>query len=100
MARWTALAALSIGALVAAADPAQTPLRELPSDVVLTDALRRQIADVLARDKVPGYVLALVRPDAATPVEYANWGNATEDGRPMASDVRARSPLRAARRSY
>jgi hypothetical protein len=36
---------------------------------------------------VVGHALAVVRPNTAMPVKFANWGNATEDGRPMASNV-------------
>jgi hypothetical protein len=83
----------SIGALAAAAQTPRTALREPCLDVVLTDALRRQIADVLARDKVPGYALALVRPDAATPAEYANWGSAAEESNVCArSEAQGRPP--------
>jgi hypothetical protein len=72
----------------AVADDAQKPLGVSSSSRIINDELHRKLSDILAKHKVPGYALAVVRPDAATPVEFANWGNATEDGRPMASNVR------------
>jgi hypothetical protein len=70
------------------ADGAQAPFGLSLSPRIINDELHRKLSDVLSKYKVPGYALAVVRPDAATPVEFANWGNATEDGRLMASNVR------------
>jgi hypothetical protein len=71
------------------AHDAQTPFRFSSSSRIINDELYRKLSDILAKHKVPaGYALAVVRPDAATSVEFANWGNATEDGRLMASNVR------------
>jgi CubicO group peptidase (beta-lactamase class C family) len=91
MARWTSLAALALAAVSAAAeDSTQIPLAlGHGSGVVLTDALRAKLSGVLVKHGVPGYALALVRPGG---IEFTNWGNATEDGRPMAPDVRCRPP--------
>lgn len=89
MAHWVTLAICALTTAIVAAQQ-QQPLAMRP-DVVLTDALRHKLSTVLAKHSVPvGYALAIVRPGADLPVEYANWGNATEDGRPMASNVRAR----------
>jgi hypothetical protein len=92
MVRWIFLAIVGIAATAAADDTAQKSLAIDP-DVVLTAELRHKLSGVLAKHGVPGYALAVVRPSAAAPIEYANWGNATEDGRPMESNVRAHSPL-------
>jgi hypothetical protein len=77
----SALAAVVVGA-------SQTPFTAQDGHV-LTDTLHVKLSAVLAKHEVVGYALAIVRPDAAVPVEFANWGNATEDGRPMASNVRS-----------
>jgi hypothetical protein len=85
----TIIPAVLLAAIVTVvADGAQTTLGVSSSPRIVNDELHRKLSDILAKHKVPGYALAVVRPDAATPVEFANWGNATEDGRPMASNVR------------
>jgi hypothetical protein len=71
----------------AVAGASQTPFATHDGRV-LTDTLHAKLSAVLAKHEVVGYALVIVRPDAAVPVEFANWGNATEDGRPMASNVR------------
>jgi hypothetical protein len=81
------LAPLLVSALAAVVGGSQTPFTAHDGRV-LTDTLHAKLSAVLAKHEVVGYALAIVRPDAAVPVEFASWGNATEDGRPMASNVR------------
>jgi hypothetical protein len=56
-------------------------------DRILTDELRQKISNILEKHGVVGHALSVVRPGASEPVEFANWGIGTEDGRPMASNV-------------
>jgi hypothetical protein len=58
------------------------------STVILNDSLRRQLSAILTNHDVPGYALSIAHAGAEAPIEYANWGIATEDGAPMTSDVR------------
>jgi hypothetical protein len=80
------LLVFAVAAVVAGAS--QTPFTAHDGRV-LNDALHAKLSAVLAEHEVVGYALAVVRPSASEPVEFANWGNATEDGRPMASNVSA-----------
>jgi hypothetical protein len=80
------VSAAAAAATVAVAGASQTPFTA-HDERVLTDELRQKVSSILGKHGVVGHALAVVRPDAAMPVEFANWGNATEDGRPMASNV-------------
>jgi hypothetical protein len=74
---------------VVVAGASQTPLGSTSAhrDRILTDELRQEISNILAKHGVVGHALAVVRPGTSEPVEFANWGNATEGGRSMSSNV-------------
>jgi hypothetical protein len=82
----TSLLVSAAAAAVVVAGASQTPFT-VHDGRILTDELRREISNILAKHGVVGHALAVVRPGTNEPVEFANWGNATEDGRPMASNV-------------
>lgn len=54
--------------------------------VLITPELDARIAEILKNNTVPGYALAIVRLDDPR-VEYGVWGNRTEDGDPISTDV-------------
>lgn len=56
---------------------------------VITSEVNSQIAEMLKNSTVPGYAVALVQLGANETVEYAAWGNRTEGGDVVKSDVRA-----------
>lgn len=54
---------------------------------VITQNLRDTIGQILQKNAVPGSAIALVRLGDDGGAEYGAWGNRTEDGDPVTTDV-------------
>ena len=55
---------------------------------IITADLYGKIQNILVNNTVPGYSVAIIRPQADVAIEFEAWGNRSEDGKPATSDVR------------
>jgi hypothetical protein len=74
----------------------QVPLQALDRHTgsVLDSKLRSKISTIVGKGGIPGYSVAVFRAGAGDDVEYAQWGNRTEEGDSVAADVRRERLLR------